>query len=105
MGKDKLPSFRAAEAQKKPLQRGSKSKTAQQAQEAVSAGFPTIERTLEDERLDLSGLDQRMAQLAKMSEEGGAKEKGASRKALAAYERTKDLMEFLWETKGGLSNG
>jgi hypothetical protein len=105
MANDKLPSFRASDAQKKPLQRAAKSKTAQQAQEAVSAGFPTIERTLEGDILDLGGLDQRMAQLARMSEEGGAKEKGASRKALAAYERTKDLMEFLWETKGGLSNG
>lgn len=104
MAKDKLPSFKAAAAQK-PQHARAKSKTAQQAQEAVSAGFPTIERTLEAERLDLGGLDQRMAQLRQLSDEGSAKDKGASRKALAAYERTRDLMEFLWDTKGGLGGG
>lgn len=97
-------SFKISDTQQKPLPRSNKPKP-QSGEEPVSAGFPTIEGRLEGETLDLSGLQERLTLLNSMADEGSAKEKGAVRKAIGAYERAADLMEFLWETKGGLGEG
>jgi hypothetical protein len=98
--KEDFKAFKASDAQKTPIQ--PKRPKKEQVEEAVSAGFPTIERLLEQEQLDFSGLEERMDALRQLRDEGGAKEKGAARKAITAYERSQDLLEFLWETKKGL---
>ena len=96
-----LQAFKASDNQQTPMPRGGKGKAAP-AEAPVSAGFPTIERLLEQEVPDLTGFNERIAQLREMQESGSAQQKGAARKALAAYERCADLIEFLWQTKSGL---
>lgn len=99
--KEEFKAFKASDAQKTPVQPTRPKK--EQVDEAISAGFPTIERLLEQDQLDFSGLEERMAALRQLRDDGGAQDKGAARKAVAAYERTQDLLEFLWETKMGLT--
>lgn len=103
MAKDQLKSFKASDVQQKPLPRSGKGKQSEAA--AVSAGFPTIESVVEKEQLDLSGLQQRLELLHELADEGTAKQKGAAAKAIAAYERTADLLEHLWDTKLGMIEG
>lgn len=98
--KEEFKAFKAADAQKTPVQ--PKRPKKEQVEEAISAGFPTIERLLEQEQLDFSELEERMDALRQLRDEGGAQDKGAARKAITAYELTQDLLEFLWETKTGL---
>ncbi len=104
MAKDKFETFKASDVQKKqprPKARAGAAKDSKK--EAVSAGFPSIEGLLDKETLDLQGLEQRMAELNSLAEGGSAQQKGAARKALIAYEKTQDLLEYLWETKTALS--
>ena len=96
--KTDLKNFKASDAQKVPLTAGKKKGPAA-AVEAASAGFPTIEHLIEQEKLDWSGPEQRLALLRELAEAGNARDKGSVRKAIAAYERTLDLLEFLWQTK------
>ena len=98
-----LKNFKASDAQKVPLTAGKKKGQAAAA-ETTSAGFPTIEHLIEQDKLDWSGPEQRLAALRELAETGNARDKGAVRKAIAAYERTQDLLEFLWQTKAGLAN-
>lgn len=105
MAGSKFETFKASDVQKKqsrPKARASAGKKAQK-EESVSAGFPSIEAKLDQEQLDLQGLQERMAELSALSESGSAQQKGAARKALAAYEKSVDLMEYLWETKTSLA--
>lgn len=103
MAGSKFETFKAGDVQKPKGQGGGRAGKGQENKtETVSAGFPTIEGLIEQEHLDLSGLSARVSALKTLSETGSAVDKGAARKALAAYERTEDLMNFLWETKTGL---
>lgn len=101
--KTDLKTFKASDAQKVPLSAGKKKGQAA-AVETASAGFPTIEHLIEQEKLDWSGPELRLTALRELAETGNARDKGAVRKAIAAYERTQDLLEFLWQTKSGLAN-
>ena len=98
MTDEKLESFKASDLQRPGVKRGAAARATSERQ-AASAGFPNIEAILEAEELDLSGLDARLEALRELAQKGSAKEKGAARKAIAAYERTRDLLEFLWQTK------
>jgi hypothetical protein len=100
--KNELKNFKASDAQKVPLTAGKKK--GQAAVETASAGFPTIEHLIEQDKLDWSGPEQRLAALREVAETGNARDKGVVRKAIAAYERTLDLLEFLWQTKANLAN-
>lgn len=72
--------------------------------EAPSAGFPTIEALVEQSAPDLSGLDARHAQLAELAKSGASnKEKAGAKKAAVAYERAKDLVEHLLDTKARMA--
>lgn len=99
MSKDgeNLKSFKISDLQKPGP--GERKQASKEPAPQVSAGFPTIEGLLESQELDLSGLAVRREALEQLSAEGSAQSKGAAAKALAAYERTADLIEFLWETK------
>jgi len=101
--KTDLKTFKASDAQKVPLSAGKKKGQAAVAV-STSAGFPTIEHVIEQDKLDWSGPEQRLAALRELAESGNAREKGAVRKAIGAYERTQDLLEFLWQTKAGLAD-
>ena len=105
MAKKKLESFKIEDMQKS-MPRSARSRDVDEPdQQAPSAGFPNIEHLIEQEHLDITDFDLRMQALKNLAEDGSAQEKGGARKALAAYERTVDLIEFLWETKGGLAEG
>lgn len=72
--------------------------------ESPSAGFPAIEarleqRSVEEVAEELRGSYERLETLA---EGGSMKEKAAAKKAMAAYERTADLFEYLYMTKEAL---
>ena len=101
--KTDFKAFKASDAQKVPLSSGKKKSPPETGGESTSAGFPTIERLLEQDSLDWSGPAQRLETLRALAETGSARDKGAVRKAIAAYERTQDLLEFLWQTKSGLA--
>ena len=73
--------------------------------EPASAGFPAIESRLEQKTVDEVAEELRGSyeQLEALSEGGNMKEKAAAKKAMAAYERTADLFEYLYMTKEALS--
>lgn len=68
-----------------------------------SVGFPRIEALVEASQPDLSGLDARHAALVSLAREGSAKEKPPAARAALAYERTRDLIDHLLQTKAQIS--
>jgi hypothetical protein len=109
MAKDKsgsgMGSFKISDAVKKPVSptsaaqlAGGRKKGAKE-EPAPSVGFPNIEHLIEADTLDRSGLTARVEALTALSSSGSAKEKAAAKKALAAYARVNDLLDYLWSTK------
>lgn len=68
-----------------------------------SVGFPHIEAVVESP--DLSGLESRLAQLQELAKSGSNKDKLAAKKAAAAYEKARALLQYLLDTKARLSAG
>lgn len=70
-----------------------------------SVGFPGIERRLETETID-SVADELRPSYEKLEElaSNEPKQKGNAKKAMIAYERCADLMEYLFQTKEALRN-
>lgn len=98
---DKMKSFKIGDQQKPGIGKAGAKKA--DAPEAPSAGFPRIEALVEQQAPDLSGLDARHAQLAELSKDGPTnKDKAGAKKAAIAYERARDLVEHLLETKARL---
>jgi hypothetical protein len=96
-----MKSFKIGDQQKPGVAKPSAKKTEP---EAPSAGFPNIEALVEQAAPDLSGMDGRLAQLAELAKSAGSnKDKAAAKKAAVAYERTKDLVEHLFDTKARLA--
>lgn len=77
------------------------------APEAASVGFPAVEAWLEQPSADavIEAIKPRYEALEAMSTSGAMREKGAAKKAMAAYERAADLFEYLFETKASLQSG
>lgn len=72
-----------------------------------SAGFPAIESRLEQKTVDEVAEELRGSyeKLEALADGGNMKEKAAAKKAMAAYERTADLFEYLYLTKEALTKG
>ena len=108
MSKDKMGSFKASDAVKRPVTPNSASQMKKKGQEAEpeapSAGFPHIEGLIEASSLDTAGLKARMAALEELSKKGDLKQKGLAKKALGAYGHVQDLLDFLWATKTQLGS-
>jgi hypothetical protein len=73
--------------------------------QAASLGFRRIEKILEDEDPEILG--QSLSKLLKDLEAfqkraKGTKDKSAVKKAIAAVERTADLMDYLFQTRAAL---
>lgn len=111
MSKEKaLGNFKISEAVKKPVSPSSASQMAKSSKkgdrpEAPSAGFPNIEGLIEGNTLDKSGLQARMDALEGLGQKGEQKAKAGARKALLAYQRIEELLDYLWSTKEKLQFG
>lgn len=68
-----------------------------------SVGFPHIEAIVEASEPDLKGLEARLAQLQELAKSGSNKDKLAAKKAAAAYEKAKALLQYLLDTKARLA--
>ncbi len=107
MASDELKSFKVGDKVKKPVEpprQGAKAEPAPQA--AGSVGFPRIEALVEADQPDLAGLEARHAELVAMAGSAKAnKDKAAAKKAAQAYQRARELIAYLLETKAKLSGG
>jgi hypothetical protein len=111
MAKEKeLKDFKIGDAVKRPVtpqsaaqQAPSKKKDKPEKQESASVGFPNIERIIEADSLDVSGLKARVGALDELAKKGDMKQKPAAKKALLAYQRSQELLDYLWSTKAALA--
>jgi hypothetical protein len=103
---DELKGFRIGD-KRRPEVRGQQSAVGVKGtvpEASPSAGFPAIEsrleqKTVEEVAAELRGSYEKLEALA---ESKNKKEKAAAEKAMAAYERTADLFEYLYLTKEAL---
>ena len=107
--KDELSSFRIADV-KRPEVRSFQKQSGGSGGEApvsTSVGFPAIEQRLEQGSIDdlADELRPSYEKLEALIDGGDLKAKAAAKKAMAAYERTADLFEYLFETKSALTKG
>ena len=102
MPTDDLKNFKISDQVKKAVD-GPKRGGSAEAAEALSAGFPALEALVEQSSPDLSGLQERHAALTELSKTGSTKEKQAAKKAVVAYERALDVVDFLLDTKAGIA--
>ena len=72
----------------------------QQASDAPSVGFAQIEALLDGGEIDVASID---AQIQKLQELSGAtaaaRDRGAAKKAIKAFERTRELLQHLTDIK------
>ena len=103
---DKLSSFKISDL-RKPVVRGgqgARGKDEKPEEAPPSAGFPAIEALLESSTIekvadDLRGSYEKLEELTSGKD---TKLRGPAKKALAAYERTADLFEYLFATKSSI---
>ena len=104
--KDELTAFRIADVKRPEVRSFNKAAAKDEVREepVVSVGFPAIEGRLERGGIeDLADeLRPSYEKLETLSESQDMKAKTAAKKAMAAYERTADLFEYLFETKSAL---
>ncbi len=103
-----LGTFRIGDL-RRPEVRGS-GKAPQEAEAAPagpSVGFPAVETRLEAGSIEALADELRPSyeKLEALASDGDMKQKAAAKKAMAAYERTADLFEYLYETKAALQQG
>ncbi len=105
MTRKDLQSFKISDQVKAPVERPRGKKTKDNGP-PPSVGFPRIEAVVESGGAEtLSALEGRLATLQEMAKSGSNKDKLAARKAAAAYEKTKALLDYLLATKARLSGG
>ena len=103
MTRKDLQSFKISDQVKSPVERP-KAKKDSSAGPPPSVGFPRIEAVVEAGNADtISGLQARLATLQEMAKSGSNKDKLAAKKAAAAYEKTKALLDYLLATKAKLA--
>ena len=106
MATDDLKSFKIGDKVKKPVEPPKAGARAEPAPEAASVGFPRIEAVVEQEQVDLSGLQARQAELSAMAAQGKSnKDKAAAKRAALAYQRAQELIAYLLETKARMTSG
>jgi hypothetical protein len=102
---DDLGSFRIADV-KRPEVRSFKKigKDVEEPEPSVTVGFPAIESRLETGTIEgvADELRPSYEKLEELSTKGDMKSRASAKKAMAAYERTADLFEYLFATKTAL---
>ncbi len=104
-GKDEdLETFRIADKRRPEVRSFQRTVAQTEPEPSPSVGFPTIERHLEEGSIDDLAETLRPAYERLEGLVGGndPKVKGAAKKAMIAYERCADLMEYLFATKEAL---
>jgi hypothetical protein len=105
MTRKELSSFKISDQVKAPVERP-KAKKEKDAGPPPSVGFPRIEAVVESgDAQTIAGLQARLAALQEMAKAGSNKDKLAAKKAAAAYEKTKALLDYLLATKAKLTGG
>lgn len=108
MTKEKdLSSFKIGDMRRPEVRNFHKSEPEADAQtEEASVGFPAIEQRLEGGSIEDLAEELRGSyeQLEEMALSGDMKAKAAAKRAMAAYERTADLFEYLFETKSAMQS-
>lgn len=102
-----LGSFRIGDLRRPEVRGTGKAPQEAAAAPSPSVGFPAVESRLEAGSIEsLAGeLRPSYEKLEALASEGDLKQKAAAKKAMAAYERTADLFEYLYETKAALQQG
>ena len=102
---DKLDGFKISDM-KRPEVRSfqktiSKDDTSEPAADSSNSGFENVEQRLENGTIeDLADeIRDTYQKLEEMAATGDMKTKSSAQKAMAAYERTADLFEYLFSTK------
>lgn len=109
MSKDpKLGGFKIGDVQRREVKSYQKTVDPDPSTEDVedSVGFPAVEGRLEAGSADdvADELRGSYEKLEELSRTGDMKSKAAAKKAMAAYERTADLFEYLFATKDSLAS-
>jgi hypothetical protein len=102
---DELGSFKIADKRRPEVRSSQRLKKKDEPEPTPSVGFPSIESrleggTIEDVANELRPSYEKLEELAA----NDPKQKGNAKKAMIAYERCADLMEYLFETKEALRN-
>ncbi|MFO0723598.1 MAG: hypothetical protein U1E65_07450 [Myxococcota bacterium] len=106
MAKDeKIDTFRIADLRRPEVRSYTKPTSTDPEPASVSAGFPAVEAKLEKGTIESVADELRGSyeQLEALSTGTNAKLKGPAKKAMAAYERTADLFEYLFATKSSIA--
>lgn len=107
--KEELKSFKAGEKQRPGVEQpkaAKRTREQEQLHQEASLGFDRIERILEDEDPSevISSLQALHESLAEVSDHATTpREKSEAGKALAAVERTSDLLNYLFEVKAAMT--
>lgn len=106
---DELSTFKIADRRRPEVRAfGSKSVSKTVGKDAepepASSGFPTVEARLEKGTIESVADELRVVyeKLEALSTGKDTKLRGPAKKAMAAYERTADLFEYLFTTKGSI---
>jgi hypothetical protein len=106
MADKKLESFKIADTRRPGVSNTGRKAEAPKA-EVKSVGFKRIETILENE--DQPAVEARLTKIAEglgeyAEQAKGNKGKAAAKKAVAAVERTRELMNHLYQTKTAMTN-
>ena len=100
-----MRSFRVGDVKRPTVRTTKPTDTAQPVAEPTeSAGFPSVESRLEGSTVEqvADELAASYGKLEEMSQGPDMRKRGAAKKAMAAYERTADLFEYLFATKDSI---
>ncbi|MBM4281895.1 MAG: hypothetical protein FJ137_14445 [Deltaproteobacteria bacterium] len=105
MTRKDLQSFKISEQVKAPVDRP-KGKKDKDPAPPPSVGFPRIEAVIESGGAETQAtLKARAATLAELAKAGSNKDKLAAKKAAAAYDKARSLLDYLLATKAKLTGG
>lgn len=105
MAKDDLSSFRISDVRRAEVRATTSPRAAQPEPEPeASVGFPAIEALLELDSVEevADRLRPSYEKLEALSAGRDQRQRAAANKAMGAYERCADLLEYLFETKSAL---
>lgn len=101
-----LGTFRIADVKRPEVRSYRKAGKEPEPEAPASVGFPAIEARVEHQTIEqvVEEIRPSYEQLEEMSSKGDMKTRAAAKKAMAAYERTADLFEYLYYTKDALQH-
>lgn len=105
MANDDLKSFKISDKVKPQVEPPRPGQSKEAEAPPPSVGFPRIEAVVEADVPDLTGLASRQAELEGLTGSGSNKDKAAAKKAALAYQRTRELITYLLETKAKMVGG